>query len=158
VALGCAASFLACPNAGVRAARCKTHGPPISVVIEELPDPVAGPGEAVVRIVAAAVNSPDVLIIANRYQVSIPVAFRPGSEFAGVVESLGDGVSGLRVGDRVTGGVFFGTFAHRIVHAAKDLRVVPAAVETRTASAYSVVYCAAYHLMRMWPRCSPTSR
>jgi NADPH:quinone reductase len=126
------------------------------MVIEEIPDPVAEPGEAVVRVLAAAVNFPDVLLIANRYQVSIPVPFTPGSEFAGVVEQIGDGVSDLKVGDRVMGGAFFGAFAERIVLLAKDLTVVPAGIEIQTASAYSVVYNTAYNLLRSVAEVQPT--
>ena len=66
-------------------------------------DPSPGPGEVLVRVESAAVNYPDVLIAANKYQVSIPPPFTPGSEWAGVVEQVGPGVTARAVGDRVSG-------------------------------------------------------
>ncbi len=61
------------------AARCNAYGPPESISLEELPDPRPASGEAVVAVRAASVNFPDVLIAANRYQVSVPTPFTPGS-------------------------------------------------------------------------------
>ena len=58
-------------------------------------------------------NFPDVLLIADSYQVSVPPPFVPGSEFAGVIDEVGDGDSGFAVGDRVTGTGMFGAFAER---------------------------------------------
>jgi NADPH2:quinone reductase len=95
----------------VRALYCREWGPPESLSVEELADPVAGDGQVVVRIEAAALNYPDVLIAANRYQISMPVPFVPGSEFAGVVEAVGRGVTSRAAGDRVYGSAFVGAFA-----------------------------------------------
>ena len=85
----------------MRAAVVREWGAPESVTIEELADPEPGPGEVVVRVESAAVNYPDVLIAANQYQVSISPPFTPGSEWAGVVERTGPGVTARVVGDRV---------------------------------------------------------
>jgi NADPH2:quinone reductase len=130
------------------AARCLEYGPPESLAIEEVPDPVAGPQEAVVRVEAAAVNYPDVLIAANKYQVSIPTPFVPGSEFAGVVESVGDAVDSVRPGDRVRGGTFVGAFAQKVVVAAAGLSPVSGEMDLRSAAAYHVTYATAYHALR----------
>ena len=67
------------------------------------------------RVGAAAVNFPDVLLIANEYQISVPPPFVPGSEFAGVIDETGDGAHGFAVGDRVTGTGLFGAFAEEVV-------------------------------------------
>jgi len=75
----------------VRAAWCAEYGPPSVVVVEERPDPEPRPGEAVVRVVAAGVNYPDALIVGNRYQVSAPLPFIPGSEFAGEAVEVAEG-------------------------------------------------------------------
>ena len=72
------------------------------------------PGEVVVDIAYGAVNFPDVLLIANRYQVSAPLPFIPGSEFAGSVSAVGPKVDHLAVGDRVFGAVMVGAFAERM--------------------------------------------
>lgn len=132
----------------MRALRCNEWGEPEALAVEELPDPVAGAGQAVVRIHAAAVNFPDVLICANRYQVSIPPPFTPGSEFAGEVESVGEGVEGLSVGDRVYGGAFVGCFAERILTDAAALRRIPGGVDFAGAAAHRVVYSTSYHALR----------
>ena len=87
----------------VRAAVCPAYGPPDVVRIEELPTPAVAAGQVRVRVGAAAVNFPDVLLIANQYQVSVPPPFVPGSEFAGTIVETGEGTEGFAVGDRVTG-------------------------------------------------------
>ena len=139
----------------MRAARCLEHGPPSSVVVEELPDPVPGPGEAVVRVAAAGVNYPDALIVGNRYQVSAPVPFTPGSEFAGVVETVGPGASKVRVGDRVRGGAFVGAFAELVVASEHSLAPVPDGVDFTVAAAYGVTYETAYHSLVTVGRVQP---
>src|SRR5207253_2633997 len=79
------------------------HFERLTGAVGELPQPALDAGQARVRIVAAAVNFPDVLVVANRYQVSVPPPFVPGSEFAGTVEAVADDVSTISVGDRVFG-------------------------------------------------------
>ena len=95
----------------MRAARCLAYGPPESVVVQEIPDPVPGADDVVVRIEAAALNFPDVLIVANEYQISIPPPFTPGSEFAGVITAVGSDVTDFEPGDRVVSTTFVGAFA-----------------------------------------------
>ena len=131
----------------VRAARCVEYGPPSAVVIEDVPDPTPGPGEVVVRVVAAGVNYPDALIVADRYQVSAPLPFTPGSEFAGVVTAVGASVERVHVGDRVRGGAFVGAFAEQVVAAEAALAPVPDGVDLGVAAAYGVTYETAYHAL-----------
>ena len=76
----------------MRAAVAPVWGGPEVVEVREVPDPRPGPGEAVVAVRAAALNYPDLLLIANRYQVSVAAPFVPGSEFSGEVLSVGAGV------------------------------------------------------------------
>ncbi|HMF04248.1 MAG TPA: alcohol dehydrogenase catalytic domain-containing protein, partial [Acidimicrobiia bacterium] len=87
----------------MRAAVCRSYGPPEVVEVEEIPAPALGPGQVRVQVGAAAVNFPDVLLVANEYQIHVEPPFVPGSEFAGVVSELGDSVGTVAVGDRVTG-------------------------------------------------------
>lgn len=87
----------------MRAAVCRSLGPPEVVTVEELPSPPLGPGEARVRIGAASVNFPDVLLVAGEYQIQPPMPFVPGSEFAGVVDEVADDVDQVVVGERVSG-------------------------------------------------------
>ena len=85
----------------MRALLSKAPGGPDTLVIDDLPDPVAGKGQVVVAVKACSINYPDVLIIEDKYQFKPPRPFAPGSEISGVIESLGEGVTDWAVGDRV---------------------------------------------------------
>ena len=98
----------------MRAVLCKAYGPPDSLVIEDVASPVPGPGEAVIAVKAASVNFPDVLIIENKYQVKPPLPFSPGSEVAGIVKAVGDGVTHVEPGDRVMAITGYGAFAEEV--------------------------------------------
>ena len=132
----------------MRAARSDEYGPIDRVRVEEVPDPVPGPGEVVVDIAAAAVNFPDLLILRGGYQVPFPPPIIPGSEFAGTVRSLGSGVDGVRVGDRVAGSVAVGAFAEQIAVPADRLWSVPPDVDLAEAAAFRVTYLTSYHALR----------
>ncbi|HKI40469.1 MAG TPA: NADPH:quinone oxidoreductase family protein [Mycobacterium sp.] len=131
----------------MRAARCVAYGPPEGIVVEELPDPSAAPGQAVVQIHAAAVNFPDVLLIAGKYQIKIPVPFIPGSEFAGEVVAVGDGAP-FRPGQRVSATTPTGAFAEQAVVDAGSVSLVPDDVDFASAAAFGVTYRTAYHALR----------
>jgi NADPH:quinone reductase len=132
----------------VRAAVCPSYGPPEVVRLEAKPEPTAEAGQVRVRVAAAAVNFPDVLLIANQYQISVPTPFIPGSEFSGVVIETGDGVEGFVVGDRVTGTGMYGAFAEQVVVAGAALAPIPDGVDDRAAAAFGVAYRTAYHALR----------
>jgi len=133
----------------VRAAVCRSYGPPEAVQVEEdHPPPPLEPGQARVRVQAAAVNFPDVLLVADRYQLSVPPPFVPGSELAGVVAEVADGVTRLAVGDRVFGTTMVGAFAEEAVVAVEALTLVPTAVDVRHAAAFGVAHRTAYHVLR----------
>jgi NADPH2:quinone reductase len=139
----------------VRAARCLEYGSPSSVVVVEVPEPVASEGQVVVDVAAAAVNFPDVLLVADQYQIHIPVPFTVGSEFAGTVRAVGAGVEGVAVGDRVKGSTLFGAFAEQIVVPARSLQPVDPAVDLATAAASGVAHATAYHALRSVARVQP---
>jgi NADPH2:quinone reductase len=132
----------------MRAVVCREYGPPESLEVAEWPDPVAGPGEVLVDVRAAAVNFPDVLLIANAYQVPAPLPFIPGNELSGEVLAVGEGVVEVRPGDRVFGTVPAGGFAERAVLAADQLTRIPAEVPFAEAAAFGVTYRTAYHALR----------
>ena len=69
----------------MKAVMCKQWGPPEQLVVEDVPTREPGPGEVRIRIHAASVNFPDVLIIQNKYQFKPELPFVPGSEGAGEV-------------------------------------------------------------------------
>jgi NADPH:quinone reductase len=132
----------------IRAAVCPRHGPPEVVHIESRPSPVPTDGQARVRVSAAAVNYPDVLLVADRYQISAPPPFVVGSEYAGVVVEVVGAADGLAVGDRVRGTGLYGAFADEVVVAASSLTRNPAGVDDRTAAAFGVAHGTAYHALR----------
>ena len=72
-------------------------GGPETLVLGDLPEPVAGPGQVVVAVKACSINFPDTLIIEDRYQFKPPRPFAPGGEIAGLVDSIGEGVTGFAV-------------------------------------------------------------
>ena len=132
----------------VRAAVCPEYGPPEVVRIEDIADPAVAADQVGVRVEAAAVNFPDVLLVANRYQISVPPPFVPGSEFAGVVDEVGSTKGGFAVGDRLTGTGMFGAFAERVAVDPAALAPIPDGVDVATAAAFGVAHRTAYHTLR----------
>jgi NADPH2:quinone reductase len=130
------------------AARCHRYGPPDVVAVEEVPDPVAGAGQVVVDVAAAAVNFPDVLLVADQYQITVPLPFIPGSELAGTVRAIGPGVTGFAVGDRVMGSTLVGAFAEQVALPAASLAPVPEGIALTVAAAAGVAHRTAYHALR----------
>ena len=98
----------------MRALLSKQVGGPDTLELTELPDPVPGPGQVVVAVKACAINYPDVLIIEDKYQFKPPRPFAPGGEIAGIVEQVGEGVTGWQVGDRIMGTIGNGGLAEKI--------------------------------------------
>ncbi|MEY8013800.1 NADPH:quinone oxidoreductase family protein [Mycobacterium servetii] len=131
----------------MRAVVCRSYGAPEDLVVDELADPVPGPGQVVVRIHAAAVNFPDVLLIAGRYQVKIPVPFVPGSELAGEVVAVGAGAP-FRPGQRVAATTPTGAFAEQALLDAASVTPIPDGADFASAAAFGVTYRTAYHALR----------
>ena len=104
----------------------KAPGGPDTLVVEELPDPVAGPGQVVVAVKACSINYPDVLIIEDKYQFKPPRPFAPGSEISGVIDSVGEGVADFRPGDRVLCTTGSGGLVEKIAVPAATLYPLPA--------------------------------
>jgi len=132
----------------MKAVVCKQFGPPESLVVEELPSPRPGRGEVVISVKAASVNFPDVLIIENKYQVKPPLPFSPGSELAGVVKEVGEGVGGVRAGDRVMAFTTFGAFAEEVKTEAIRLVPMPEKMDFATGAAFLLTYATTDHALR----------
>lgn len=130
----------------MRAIVCQTYGPPEDLVLMDVPEPVPGPGQLLVRVHAAAVNFPDVLFIAGKYQVKIPPPFTPGNEIAGEVIAVGDGAA-FSPGQRVSG-TTFGAFAEQALLQADQAMLVPDDADFASAAAFGVTYRTAYHALR----------
>jgi NADPH:quinone reductase len=132
----------------MKAVLCKQYGPPESLVLEDLPSPKPGPGEAVVSVKAASLNFPDVLIIQNKYQFKPPLPFSPGSELAGVVKEVGEGVHGCKPGDRVLAVTTYGAFAEEVKVDAARLVPIPEGMDFNSAAAFLLTYGTSDHALR----------
>ena len=122
---------------------CTALGPLDDLVVEDGPDPEPRPGGVVVAVEAAGVNYVDALFVQGRYQIKPPVPFTPGMEVAGTIASMGDGVEGWRVGDRVMAMVGLGGYTDRIALPALALVRVPDGLALPAAAAFIQSYCTA---------------
>jgi NADPH2:quinone reductase len=129
----------------MKAVRCKAWGPIDSLVVETLPDPVPGPGQAVVEVRAAGVNFPDVLTVQGKYQFRPELPFTPGNEFAGVVRAVGPDVTALAPGQAVIGFTRTGGFAELALAAVDSLVPMPEDMDFDTAAAITLTYGTSYH-------------
>lgn len=132
----------------MRALVCREYGPPESLVIEDLDDPVAGKGEVVVDVEAAGINFPDVLSIAGKYQVKTPTPFVPGNEAAGIVSAVGDGVRHSKVGDRVIVMTRGSAFAEKVVAEEAMTMPLPDGLDFDQGAGFAVTYGTSYHALK----------
>lgn len=139
----------------MKAAVCPEYGTPDVVRFEDVPAPPLASGQVRVQVAAAAVNFPDVLLVAGKYQIHVPVPFIPGSEFAGEVTEVAAGTEGFAVGDRVTGTGLFGAFAEQVCVPTAGLARIPDGVDDSTAAAFGVAHRTAYHTLRSVARIQP---
>src|SRR6185503_18155502 len=99
-------------------------GGPETLRLDDLPQPAPGPGELLIRVRACSINFPDVLIIEDKYQLKPPRPFAPGSEIAGEIEQVGEGVEGWAAGDRLIVATGFGGLTEKVaVPAARAIRL-----------------------------------
>lgn len=132
----------------MKALLCASAGTPDDLTIADLPEPVAGPGQAVVRVETAALNFFDLLIIAGQYQYKPAYPFSPGAEFAGIVDSLGAGVTGFAAGDRVIGYCGWGAAREKLVIAADKLIKRPPNLDADRAAGLIVTYGTSYYALK----------
>jgi NADPH:quinone reductase len=132
----------------MKAVFCKSYGPPESLVVEDVPSPTPGRGEVVVSMRAASVNFPDVLIIQDKYQFKPPLPFSPGSEMAGEVKAVGEGVTTWKPGDAVMAFTTYGAFAEEVKAEAKRLLPLPSGMDFADAAAFGLTYATSDHALR----------
>ncbi|WP_137042487.1 NADPH:quinone oxidoreductase family protein [Pseudolabrys sp. FHR47] len=124
----------------MKALLCTHYGTPEELQLADLPDPVPQAGEIVVRVKAAALNFFDTLIIQGKYQTKPAFPFSPSAEFAGVVESVGPGVSDFKAGDRVLGFTGYGAARELIAVPAQALTPIPDELDFDRAAGLCVTY------------------
>ena len=132
----------------MKAIVCKTYGPPENLVLEEIDDPVASENEAVVQIYSASLNFPDGLQIQGKYQFQPPMPFTPGSEVGGVITSVGAGIQGFAVGDRVMATPGIGGLAEQVAVKADGLRKIPDSMDFKTAAGFAMIYTTSYYALK----------
>jgi NADPH2:quinone reductase len=129
----------------MKAALCKSLDGPEGVVVEDIAEPAAGPGEVVIRVRAAALNFFDTLITRGKYQTKPELPFSPSGEVAGVIEAVGPGVSGLKAGDRVAAYVGYGGAREKVAVPAAAVVPIPDSVSDEVAAGISITYGTAIH-------------
>ncbi len=131
----------------MRAVLCKEFGPPESLVVEDIDAPTAGPGQALIDVAAAGVNFPDVLIIQDKYQFKPPLPFTPGGEISGTVKEVGEGVTSVRVGDRILASTGIGAFAEQVAISAESAIPIPDEMDFVAASAFLFTYGTSHYAL-----------
>jgi NADPH2:quinone reductase len=132
----------------VKALVSRKAGGPETLVLEELPEPVVGPGQVRIAVRACAVNFPDLLIIQDLYQVKPERPFAPGSEVAGIVDAVGASVENVRPGDRVLVSPIQGGMAEKAVGLASNCWKIPEAMPFDEAAAFLLTYGTSQHALQ----------
>ena len=139
----------------MKAIVCKTYGPPENLILEEIDDPVAAENEAVVQIYSASLNFPDGLQIQGKYQFQPPMPFTPGSEVGGIITSVGAGIQGFSVGDRVMATPGIGGLAEQVAVKADGLRKIPDSMDFKTAAGFAMIYTTSYYALKQRAQLQP---
>ena len=126
---------------------CETPTGVDALTWKELPTPVPQAGEVLLEIKAASLNFPDLLIVQNKYQMKPPLPFVPGSEYAGVVQALGDGVKHLKVGQHVACLSGTGGFASHTIAPAALCMPLPDGFGFVDAAAFIMIYATSHHAL-----------
>jgi NADPH2:quinone reductase len=139
----------------MKAVLCRELGGPEKLVLDEIAEPVPGPGEVLVRVKVVGLNFFDTLMLAGKYQFRPELPFSPGAECAGTIEALGEGVSGWRAGDRVACFPGFNGCREKILVRAERLLSVPDGVSDEQAAGLIVTYGTSLHALKDRARLRP---
>jgi len=132
----------------MKAVVCHEYGPIENLTVENIDVPKPGKGEVLVDVKAAGLNFPDVLIVQGKYQFQPDLPFTPGGEGAGIIAELGEGVTNVKVGDRV---IFFNqacAFAEKAAAPAKLLVPMPEKMPFEVAAGFTITYATSYHALK----------
>ena len=135
----------------MKAIVCEAWGPPSSLQLRELPSPIPRPAQVLVRTRVAAVNFPDALMVAGKYQFKPEFPFSPGGEFSGEVIAVGSEVTRLQVSDRLVGITPFGAYAQEVVVDAANTIPLPADIsdeDLELAGSFVLTYGTSLHALK----------
>lgn len=131
----------------MKAVQCVEWGAPEKLVVADVPVPEPKAGEVRVHVAAAGINFPDALIVQKKYQVQPPLPFTPGTEVAGTVDKVGEGVRHVKPGDRVIAFVGIGGFAEHACAPAALVAPIPPGVTDAVAAAFTLTYATSHHAL-----------
>lgn len=131
----------------MQAVHCIEWGGPDKLRLADVPIPEPGRGAVRIRVAAAGVNFPDALIIQKKYQIQPPLPFVPGTEVAGTIDAVGEGVSRFSVGDVVVAFVGIGGFAQYVCAEEANVARLPPGVDVAVAAAFTLTYATSQHAL-----------
>jgi NADPH2:quinone reductase len=132
----------------MKALLCRAFGPIETLRVEEVPSPVPGAGKVLIDVKAAAINFPDALVVQGLYQAKPELPFSPGSELAGVVLAVGEGVTRVKAGDRVIASVPCGAFAEECVADAAQVMPLLPGMDFDLGAAFVLTYGTSLHALQ----------
>ncbi len=140
----------------MKAIVCRQHGPAEQLeLVQDWPVPECGPGQVVVEVKAAGLNFPDLLMIQGKYQTQPDLPFVPGAECAGVVVSVGEGVTRFAPGDKVIAAGTHQAFAAQRAVDQADVYPMPEGLSFVQAAGVSLTYFTSYHALKQRARLQP---
>ncbi len=132
----------------MKALRSHQPGGPATLSLDEVEAPSPGPGEVLIAIKACGINFPDTLIIEDLYQFKPPRPFSPGGEVAGLVEAVGEGVTGWQIGDRVAAILISGGLCEKVAVPADRVFALPDDLTFETGAAMLLTYGTSIYALR----------
>src|SRR5579863_3715570 len=132
----------------MKAVLSRAVGGPETLELAEVPAPAPGKGEVLIGVAACGVNFPDALIIEDKYQFKPARPFAPGGEVAGVIEAVGEGVSGLEIGQRVLASTGWGGMAEKVVCEVRRVMLIPDVMPFEEAAAFLMTYGTSYYALK----------
>lgn len=132
----------------MKAVLCKELGLPSQLVLEDVPTKKPGKKEVLIEVKACSVNYPDTLIIQGLYQFKPTLPFSPGSDIAGIVKEVGEGVKHVKPGQEVFGIVPHGGFAEEVIAPANSVFPKPGVMDFKVAASFMMAYGTSYHALK----------
>jgi len=139
----------------MKALMCNAYGPIDSLQVEDVASPVPGPGQVLVTVKAASINFPDALVVQGLYQSKPPLPFSPGSELAGIVKAVGEGVTHVKPGDRVIAGTGHGAFAEECLADAARTLPLPDGMDFDVGASFILTYGTSLHALQEIAKIQP---
>lgn len=139
----------------MKALLCKQYGPPESLVVDEIQQPILGPADVRIEVHACGINFPDTLIIEGKYQLKPEMPFSPGGEVSGVIAEVGSEVGGLQPGDRVLAMTGYGGLAEQVVVPQQKAIRIPDQMDFTTAAGFILTYGTSYHALKQRAQIKP---